>query len=90
MAEIIPRWEWRSFGRRFGGAESRLAALTAGGVQESDEIYLLSGAGDNVKVRDGLMDIKVLRDWSSSRPIANPTARAAYRRNGSRVRRPPR
>ncbi|MGO9993345.1 MAG: hypothetical protein ACLPTF_12640 [Steroidobacteraceae bacterium] len=45
MAEIIPRWEWRSFGRRFGEAETRLAALTPGGVQESDEIYLLSGAG---------------------------------------------
>ena len=31
-------------------------------MQESDEIYLLSGAGDNVKVRDALMDIKVLRE----------------------------
>jgi exopolyphosphatase/guanosine-5'-triphosphate,3'-diphosphate pyrophosphatase len=61
MAEIIPRWEWRSFGRRFGEAEARLAALTPGGVQESDEIYLLSGAGGNVKVRDALMDIKVLK-----------------------------
>ncbi len=62
MAEIKPRWEWRSFGQRFGEAESRLAQLTPGGVQESDEIYLLSGAGDNVKVRDALMDIKVLRE----------------------------
>ena len=62
MAEIKPRWEWRSFGRRFGEAEARLAKLTPGGVQESDEIYLLSGAGDNVKVRDALMDIKVLRE----------------------------
>jgi exopolyphosphatase/guanosine-5'-triphosphate,3'-diphosphate pyrophosphatase len=61
MVEITPRWEWRSFGRRFGEAETRLAALTPGGVQESDEIYLLSGAGGNVKVRDALMDIKVLR-----------------------------
>ena len=62
MPEIRPRWEWRSFGRRFGEAEARLAKLTPGGVQESDEIYLLSGAGDNVKVRDALMDIKVLRE----------------------------
>jgi exopolyphosphatase / guanosine-5'-triphosphate,3'-diphosphate pyrophosphatase len=61
MAEITPRWEWRSFGRRFGKAEGRLARLTPSGVQESDEIYLLSGAGANVKVRDALMDIKVLR-----------------------------
>ncbi len=62
MADITPRWEWRSFGRRFGGAEARLARLTPSGVQESDEIYLLSGAGENVKVRDALMDIKVLRE----------------------------
>jgi exopolyphosphatase/guanosine-5'-triphosphate,3'-diphosphate pyrophosphatase len=62
MNEINPRWEWRSFGQRFGEAEARLAALTPTGVQESDEVYLLSGAGDNVKVRDALMDIKVLRE----------------------------
>jgi exopolyphosphatase/guanosine-5'-triphosphate,3'-diphosphate pyrophosphatase len=30
-------------------------------VQESDEVYLLSGAGGNVKIRAALMDIKVLR-----------------------------
>jgi exopolyphosphatase/guanosine-5'-triphosphate,3'-diphosphate pyrophosphatase len=62
MAEINPRWEWRSFGRHFGAAEAQLAKLTPGSVQESDEVYLLSGAGDNVKVRDALMDIKVLRE----------------------------
>jgi exopolyphosphatase/guanosine-5'-triphosphate,3'-diphosphate pyrophosphatase len=62
MNEITPRWEWRSFGQRFGEAEARVAALTPEAVQESDEIYLLSGAGDNVKVRADLMDIKVLRE----------------------------
>ena len=54
VAEIIPRWEWRSFGRRFGDAEWRLAKITPSGVQDSDEIYLLSGAGGNVKIRDAL------------------------------------
>ena len=62
MAETNPRWEWRSFGRHFGGAEARLAKLTPSGIQESDEIYLLSGVDDNVKIRDALMDIKVLRE----------------------------
>ena len=62
MAEIIPRWEWRSFGRRFGDAESKLAKITPSGVQDSDEIYLLSGAGGNVKIRDALVDIKVKRE----------------------------
>ena len=55
------RSEWRSFGQRFGRAELRLAALPPGKAQESDEVYLLTAAGDNVKVRDDLMDIKVLR-----------------------------
>ncbi len=63
MSEIKPRWEWRSFGERFGDAEQRLAALTPGGVQESDEIYLLSGAGANVKIRAELVDIKVLSQY---------------------------
>jgi exopolyphosphatase / guanosine-5'-triphosphate,3'-diphosphate pyrophosphatase len=62
MDMITPRWEWRSFGRSFGEAEAQIAALTSEGVQESDEVYLLSGAGDNVKVRADLMDIKLLRE----------------------------
>ncbi len=66
MDKIIPRWEWRSFGQHFGEAEARLAALAAEAVQESDEVYLLPGAGfsaasGNVKVRAELMDIKILQ-----------------------------
>jgi exopolyphosphatase / guanosine-5'-triphosphate,3'-diphosphate pyrophosphatase len=61
MENIIPRWEWRTFGESFGESDTRFAALEPGGVQESDEIYFLSPAGDqNVKVRFELMDIKVL------------------------------
>jgi exopolyphosphatase / guanosine-5'-triphosphate,3'-diphosphate pyrophosphatase len=61
MENIIPRWEWRTFGKGFGVSDNRFAALEPGGVQESDEIYFLSPAGDqNVKVRDRLMDIKTL------------------------------
>jgi exopolyphosphatase/guanosine-5'-triphosphate,3'-diphosphate pyrophosphatase len=62
MAVIIPRWEWRTFGHAFGGAEATVADLVAGDAAESDELYLLSGAGDNVKVRDDLMDIKILQE----------------------------
>jgi exopolyphosphatase/guanosine-5'-triphosphate,3'-diphosphate pyrophosphatase len=60
MAEIKPRWEWRSFGRDFGPAEAQIAWLTPSAAQDSDELYLLCGAGANVKVRDALMDIKQL------------------------------
>ena len=61
MENIIPRWEWRTFGESFGEAEHRLPELETGMVQESDELYLLSPAADaNAKVRDLLMDIKTL------------------------------
>jgi exopolyphosphatase/guanosine-5'-triphosphate,3'-diphosphate pyrophosphatase len=62
VAGIIPRWEWRIFGAEFGAAEAALAASTPGPVEESDELYLLSAAGANVKVRYDLMDIKLLRE----------------------------
>lgn len=59
---IIPRWEWRTFGVQFGPAEEFLAGQTPTGSKQSDELYLLSVGGDTVKVRDGLMDIKLLRE----------------------------
>jgi exopolyphosphatase / guanosine-5'-triphosphate,3'-diphosphate pyrophosphatase len=61
MNDIIPRWEWRSFGSHFGDAEIRLKSRGAGKLQHSDEIYLLSLAYEaNVKIREGLLDIKGL------------------------------
>lgn len=61
MPDVIPRWEWRAFGRHFGEAESRLTALTPDDEQESDEIYVIASAGLNVKMRGGLADVKELR-----------------------------
>ena len=62
MSAIIPRWEWRTFGSRFGLADERFAALESTGVQESDEVYLLGAGTGNAKIRDDLMDIKLLRE----------------------------
>jgi exopolyphosphatase / guanosine-5'-triphosphate,3'-diphosphate pyrophosphatase len=62
MTEVVPRWEWRSFGSGFGAAEEPLQPADAQ-VVESDELYLLSAPGTGiVKVRDGLMDVKRLRE----------------------------
>ena len=66
MADITPRWEWRTFGTRFPRAEAVFAGLETKGVQETDEVYLLTEKGANVKVRGGLLDSKVLQkvnDW---------------------------
>lgn len=60
---IVPRWEWRTFGDDFGEVERKLAATGPERVQESDETYLLSLESDaSVKVRDGLMDVKLLEE----------------------------
>jgi exopolyphosphatase/guanosine-5'-triphosphate,3'-diphosphate pyrophosphatase len=65
MAEIVPRWEWRTFGESFGDADTRFAALTPERAEESDEIYLLSRRSDaSVKVRGGVLDVKELQQVS--------------------------
>jgi len=63
VGTIVPRWEWRTFGEEFGAADATFAALEPELIQESDETYLLSpGADAAVKIRAGLMDIKLLEE----------------------------
>ena len=63
MDTIVPRWEWRTFGTDFGAADATFAALEPELIQESDETYLLSpGTDAAVKIRAGLMDIKLLEE----------------------------
>jgi exopolyphosphatase/guanosine-5'-triphosphate,3'-diphosphate pyrophosphatase len=68
VVAVTARWEWRTFGPRFRAAEALLAAQRGPStVQESDELYFLPAAGlsaacNNAKVRDDLMDIKVLQE----------------------------
>ncbi len=59
---VSPRWEWRAFGQNFGPARDAFARLTPERVQDSYEVYLVSPGGENVKIRDDLMDVKVLRE----------------------------
>jgi exopolyphosphatase/guanosine-5'-triphosphate,3'-diphosphate pyrophosphatase len=61
MGKIVPRWEWRTFARSAPSADAVFETMEPA-VEESEELYLLTPGGDNVKVRDGLMDIKVLRE----------------------------
>ena len=62
MPEVVPRWEWRTFAGAVSRADVVFDALTPVSIEESDEVYLLARGGDNVKVRAGLMDVKVLRE----------------------------
>ena len=59
--KIVPRWEWRTFGDDFDGAEATLAGLAVERAEESDDCYLLFRDGDaTVKVRNGVLDVKGL------------------------------
>src|SRR6516225_4873957 len=62
MSTIIPRWGWRTFGDRFRTADAVFAQHEPSQVQDSEELYLLAQGANNVKIRDDLMDIKVLRE----------------------------
>jgi exopolyphosphatase/guanosine-5'-triphosphate,3'-diphosphate pyrophosphatase len=58
---VTPRWEWRTFGETFEGAEDILGAMTPEAVQETDELYIVAaGTPAIVKVRFELMDVKRL------------------------------
>ncbi len=78
MSAIVPRWEWRTFGSRFGLADERFAALESTGVQESDEIYLLGAATGNAKIRADLMDIKLLRETVRGLQRWEPVMKAPF------------
>jgi exopolyphosphatase / guanosine-5'-triphosphate,3'-diphosphate pyrophosphatase len=62
MGAITPRWEWRTFGNEHGPAEREILAEAASEAVESDERYLLGSDRANVKLRDDLVDVKVLRE----------------------------
>ena len=92
-ADVVPRWEWRTFAERFGeDVARRFDALRAEHVDTSDETYLVSPASDSsVKVRAGLVDVKTLVAvsddglqqwlWVRSSP-AIPMTASAVRRDG--------
>ena len=62
MGEIIPRWEWRTFGKEFGVGEERIKKYEQVLFKKSSEKYILSRkSNENCKIRDDLMDIKSLR-----------------------------
>ena len=43
---IVPRWEWRTFGERFGAADDRLGELSPTSVDDSDELYVVSSRAE--------------------------------------------
>jgi len=86
-APIVPRWEWRTFGAGVDDIEASLPGVFDGDAQDSNERYFIGPGGGNVKVRDDLMDVKVLSEvdadglerWEPVLKAAFPLARAEIR-----------
>ena len=63
MEKIIPRWEYRVFAEDLGAVEGNIREHEVTRVKESTEDYIVCrSSGNNVKVRDGLLDIKQLEN----------------------------
>jgi len=63
MTDIIElRWEWRCFAPSLAKIAQAVPIPSDAVSRESDEIYLLDPSGTkNAKIRDGILDIKRLR-----------------------------
>ena len=63
---IVPRWEWRCFAPSLAAVAQSAGMPADARSRESDEIYLLDMRGtQNTKIRDGILDIKLLRQTDS-------------------------
>ncbi len=66
MNKIIPRWEYRIFAEDLGEVDSNVRTHECTRVLESAEDYIICrSSGNNVKIRDGLLDIKQLEDTNN-------------------------
>ena len=76
MVAIVPRWEWRTFGERFGAADDRLRELSPTRIDDSDELYIVTSRSEgSIKIRGGVLDVKRLEQVSDDgleqwRPVA--------------------
>ncbi len=63
MEKIIPRWEYRVFAQDLGAVEGNITAHECTRVLDTAEDYIICrSSGNNVKIRDGLLDIKQLEN----------------------------
>ena len=81
MNEIIPRFEFRAFAQELGIVEENMRRLSpVYQYRESLEIYIMSAANDenNTKIRNDLMDIKVLVSREQGLEQWNPRMKGKF------------
>ncbi len=88
MAEIKPRFEFRTFAQEFGLVERKMRILSAvEKIRESSEIYIMSRGNNenNTKIRDDLMDIKVFVQEKEGLEQWNPRMKASFPMKSSTI-----
>jgi hypothetical protein len=81
MINSLGRFEFRAWGSQLGRFRDRLAAIaTESAPHDSSETYTLSRATDtaNVKIRDGLMDLKLLTEQLGRLERWRPALKAEF------------
>jgi hypothetical protein len=81
MQEIQARYEFRAFAQNFGLVEEKMRKLSEfEKFRESSEIYILSAANNdhNIKIRYGMLDIKVFVKEESGLQQWQPHTKAEF------------
>jgi exopolyphosphatase/guanosine-5'-triphosphate,3'-diphosphate pyrophosphatase len=80
MPEIKPRYEFRIWAESLAPLREKLSATAQASEKSSDETYFISAETErcNAKVRDKLMDIKVLVDEDRGLEQWKPILKAAF------------
>lgn len=81
MADIIPRYEFRTFAQTFGLVETKMRKIApCEQIRESSEIYVVSASSihSNTKIRDEKMDIKELIETRDGFERWNPRMKGAF------------
>ncbi len=89
MAEIKPRFEFRTFAQDFGIVEENMRRLSpVEKIRESKEIYIMSAGNNenNTKIRDNLMDIKVFVQEQKGLEQWNPRMKGEFPMSAETIR----
>lgn len=89
MAEIKPRFEFRTFAPSLGIVEEKIRQLSkCEKIRESAEIYIMSAGNNenNTKVRDDLMDIKVFVQEEKGLEQWNPRMKGSFPMEAAMIR----
>lgn len=89
MAEIKPRFEFRTFAQNFGIVTEKMRKLSPlDKIRESSEIYIMSAGNseNNTKVRDNLMDIKVFVTKDRGLEQWNPRMKGSFPMKAEMIR----